>query len=106
MLPQRRAMERLLWWLIAGTRGGRTRGMMIQALKRMPRNANQLAEELKLDYKTVRHHLGVLARNGVISQTGHGYGVTYFLSAELEESYPLFETIWAQIGKNEKSSER
>jgi len=101
--PQGEAVERLLWWLIAGTRGGATRGMIIQALKQMPRNANQLADELKLDYKTVRHHLGILAKNGMVSQTGNSYAVTYFLSAELEERYNVFETIWGRIGKNKKS---
>jgi len=80
--------------------------MMISALKAMPRNANQLASDLKLDYKTIRHHLVVLGKNGLISSTGEGYGTTYFLSSELNENYELFEEIWKKIGKTKKSKIR
>ncbi len=52
--------KRLLWWLIAGTRGGVNRARIILALHDLPSNANQLAEHLGLDYKTIRHHLDVL----------------------------------------------
>jgi len=97
-----RATERLLWWLIAGTKGGRTRASIIAALREMPRNANQLAEVLNIDYKTVRHHLEILTENGMVTFTGNGYGTTYFLSPELEENYQTFEEIWRKIGKKDK----
>lgn len=102
VLPRKDSVERLLWWLVAGTKGGGTRAIIIAALKEMPRNANQLASELNLDYKTVRHHLGVLSKNGIVSLVGDGYGATYFLSSELDENYPLFREIWRKIGKNKK----
>jgi predicted ArsR family transcriptional regulator len=73
---------------------------MIAALKEMPRNPNQLASDLRLDYKTIRHHLEVLVKNGIVTTTGKGYGTTYFLSSDASESYPLFEEIWKKIGKN------
>jgi len=103
MFPQKESFKRLLWWLLAGTKGGRTRATIIAALKEMPRNANQLAGDLQLDYKTIRHHLEVLMKNGMVSPTGDGYGTTYFLSSELNENYQLFEQIWTEIGKNKKS---
>ncbi len=103
MVSRQESIERLLWWLIAGTKGGGTRATMIAALHEVPANANQLAEKLKLDYKTVRHHLGVLAKNGMILAVGEGYGITYVLSVELEESYAMFEEIWSKIGESEKS---
>jgi DNA-binding transcriptional ArsR family regulator len=103
VLPQKESIERLLWWLIAGTKGGGTRAMVIAALKEMPRNANQLAGDLKLDYKTIRHHLKLLANNRIVSCTGEGYGTTYFLTSELNENYQLFERIWEKLGKNKKS---
>ena len=78
--------------------------MIISALNEMPRNANQLSVALKLDYKTIRHHLGVLLRNGIISSTGNTYGTTYFLSLELEEEYNVFEEIWEKIGKKKKKN--
>lgn len=39
-------MEKALWYLIAGTRGGANRARIIRLLDAQPRNANQLADEL------------------------------------------------------------
>jgi len=92
----------LLGWLIAGTRGGVTRAQIIEALKETPQNANQLANLLKLDYRTIRHHLEVLQKNGIITSAGDRYGTTYFLSPEMEENYALFEEILKKIWQREK----
>jgi DNA-binding transcriptional ArsR family regulator len=94
-----RSLKYLLGWLIAGTRGGPTRAKMIQALKETPQNANQLATLLKMDYKTMRHHLEVLEKNKIITSIGDRYGATYFLSQTMEENYGLFEEIMNKIGK-------
>jgi DNA-binding transcriptional ArsR family regulator len=92
-------LKRLLWWLIAGTRGGINRARVIVELRERPYNANQLAEVLGLDYKTVRHHLELLKEHGVIVPQGEGYGTVFFLSAEMEADYHEFEQIWVKIGK-------
>jgi len=97
-----RSLKYLLGWLIAGTRGGITRAEMINALKETPQNANQLAKTLEKDYRTIRHHLEVLSKNGLITSAGEGYGTTYFLSAQLEENYGLFEEIMNRIWEKEK----
>ena len=97
------SIKRVLWWLIAGSRGGQTRGRIIIALKGTPQNANRLADALGMDYKTIKHHLGVLQKNGVITTVGEGYGLTYFLSSEVEENYSLFEEIWERIGNRVKN---
>jgi len=89
----------LLGWLIAGTRGGLTRAKIIMALREAPQNANQLASRLKMDYRTIRHHLEVLERNGLVVSAGETYGVTYFLSPAMEENYALFEEILKKVGK-------
>ncbi|MEM2816137.1 MAG: winged helix-turn-helix domain-containing protein, partial [Candidatus Bathyarchaeia archaeon] len=65
-MPSSRPIKYLLGWLIAGTRGGRTRAKIIMALKEAPQNANQLANRLKMDYRTIRHHLEVLEKNRLI----------------------------------------
>jgi predicted ArsR family transcriptional regulator len=52
-------MEKILWWLISGTRGGFNRGQIINLLQKRPYNSNQLAQKLELDYKTVRHHIKI-----------------------------------------------
>ncbi|MGD0644836.1 MAG: winged helix-turn-helix domain-containing protein [Candidatus Bathyarchaeia archaeon] len=94
-----RSLKYLLGWLIAGTRGGPTRAKIIEALKETPQNANQLAHSLKMDYKTMRHHLEVLEKNKIITSVGDRYGATYFLSQVMEENYFMFEEIMRKIGK-------
>ncbi len=97
-------MKRLLWWLLAGSKGGINRAKIIKLLRKRPYNANQLAEKLELDYKTVRHHLKVLVENNVITSSGSGgkkYGAMYFLSTSMDMNYDVFEEIWEQIGNNQ-----
>lgn len=66
-------VKRLLWWLLAGFAGGINRGRILEELFSQPRNANDLAKVLNLDYKTIRHHLGVLDKNNLITTAGNGY---------------------------------
>ncbi len=94
-----RSLKYLLWWLIAGTRGGASRAKIIESLKETPQNANQLANQLAMDYRTIRHHLKVLEKNKMINTAGEGYGTTYFLSQTLEENYVLFEEIVNRMWK-------
>lgn len=86
-------MEKVLWWLIGGSRGGRNRVRIIYALDDEPMNTNQLANSLDLDYKTVKHHLGLLEENGVVTTMGDGYGKTYFLSDRMEHNMDVLEDI-------------
>jgi DNA-binding transcriptional ArsR family regulator len=92
-------LKYLLGWLIAGTRGGPTRAKIIETLKENPQNANQLANQLKMDYRTIRHHLKVLEKNKIITSAGEGYGITYFLSPVMDENYALFEEILKRLWK-------
>jgi DNA-binding transcriptional ArsR family regulator len=92
------AVRRILWWVVAGNRGGANRARIILAIKNQPINANQLAQRLGMDYKTVRHHLSVLLKNRLILVVGEGYGSLYFLSPELEQNYEEFAKIWEKIG--------
>jgi DNA-binding transcriptional ArsR family regulator len=92
-----RPFKYILGWLIAGTRGGVTRAKIIQILKETPQNANQLANKLGMDYRTIRHHIAVLEKNRIITSAGEGYGTTYFLSPAMEDNYALFEEILKKI---------
>jgi len=92
-----RELKYLLGWLIAGTRGGVTRAQIIKVLNESPQNANQLATRLKMDYRTIRHHLQVLEKNGIITSKGDRYGLTYFLSPLMEANYGIFEEILKKI---------
>ncbi len=93
------AARRIIWWVFTGNRGGPNRARLIVALKERPMNANQLAEGLQMDYKTVRHHLNVLSKNRMIVVEGEGYGTMYFVSPELEQYYQEFMGIWDRIGR-------
>ncbi|HXX87227.1 MAG TPA: winged helix-turn-helix domain-containing protein [Candidatus Acidoferrum sp.] len=99
MSASARPFKYLLGWLIAGTRGGVSRAKIIQTLRETPQNANQLATLLGMDYRTIRHHIGVLEKNRIITSAGEGYGTTYFLSPVMEENYELFEEIVKKIWK-------
>lgn len=90
-------MKRLLWHLVAGTKGGFNRARIIKCLQKRPYNANRIAEKLDLDYKTVRHHIKVLEENNVIVSSGDKYGVVYFLSDNMENNLDIFEEIWKSI---------
>ena len=90
-------MKKILWWLIAGTKGGINRARIMHELHERHYNAHKLAEKLELDYKTVRHHIKVLEDNNVITATGEKYGTMYFLSSQMEENYELFQQIWSEI---------
>ncbi len=101
-----RPLKYMLGWLIAGTRGGVTRARIIETLRENPQNANQLANTLEMDYRTIRHHLKLLQKNRIIISTGDGYGTTYFLSTELEENYGLFEEIVNKLWKKQKREKK
>jgi len=87
-------LEKLLWWLITGKRGGVNRARIIKKLKERPYNAHQLSKELDLDYKTVRHHIKILVENNVIKPTGDSYSKLYFLTDDVEKNYEIFQEIW------------
>ena len=86
-------MEKALWYLLAGTRGGPNRVRLIRAIADRPRNANQLAEHVGLDYNTVRHHLDMLLEHDVVERSGEEYGALYFLTDRFERHRETFEQI-------------
>jgi len=87
------SVERILWWLCGSSIGAATRVRMLLAIRERPRNALQLAEALDVDYTTVRHHLRVLGRNGLVTPAGERYGQVYFLSSSMESHWDAFERI-------------
>jgi len=86
--------------LIGSTKGGANRAKIIDLLNSHPANANQISSELKLDYKTVIHHLKALVDNGlIITENKESYGATYFLTTLMEKNYEAFKEILVKIGK-------
>lgn len=86
-------MEGVLWYLLASSRGAATRARILEVIREQPRNANQLAKELDLDYTTVRHHLDVLVDDNVLRRTGDGYGDIYLCTEQIEQNWDTVEEI-------------
>ena len=98
--------KRALWFLFAGSRGGENRIRIIDFLKKRPYNINQLAEALRVDYKLVQHHIGVLERNNMVTRAGEKYAVLYFISNYLEANIEAFNEIQDAIEKQNKSGKK
>ena len=52
-----------------------------------------MSTQLQLDYKAIKHHLGVLEKNNLVQKIGEKYGTIFFLSSLLEENIKLFDEI-------------
>jgi predicted ArsR family transcriptional regulator len=90
-------MEKALWYLFVGTRGGATRARIVRLLDERPRNANQLHEELEIDYNSVRHHLDMLADHDVVESGDQTYGRLYFLTDRFDRHREEFEEITEHV---------
>ena len=94
-------MKNLIWYLIAGTKGGITRARILELLQKNPANAHQISQKLVLDYKTVRHHLSILDKNKFIyAIEKNKYGTVYFLSEQMQSNINIFNSILDKIGNN------
>jgi DNA-binding transcriptional ArsR family regulator len=88
------AFRSLLWYLLAGTRGGPNRIRILEALRERPANAHQLAELLGVDYRTVRHHLKLLEQNGLVARpAGSAYASPYELTPYLAANFHEVESV-------------
>ena len=86
-------MEDVLWHLLASSRGGPSRVRILRAIDERPRNANQLADALDLDYTTVRHHLDRLVENNVVRSTENDYGAVYLITDQARSNWATVEEI-------------
>ncbi len=86
-------MNGVLWYVLTGTSGGQNRLRVLRVLRERPRNANQLAKRLDLDYTTVRHHLSVLEEHDLVTKAGDGYGVIYQVSGTVQDHWETIEQI-------------
>ena len=93
--------KRLLWFIFAGSRGGLNRLRIISTLKKQPKNTNQLANELGLDYKAIQHHINVLVKNNLLVKEGEKYGITFFISTFLEVNMESFDEIAQKLDRRE-----
>ena len=89
-------------YFLTGTRGGMNRIELIKLLIKKSLNANEIREKLKLDYKTVQHHLRLLVKNRFIKMSGDKYGAIYNLTDEFKLQISVFMEILAKVNKSLK----
>ncbi len=87
----------VFWLLFVGSRGGTNRIRIMSVLRNRPRNRNQLATELGIDYKNIQHHIKVLEENNLVKKIGNLYGVKYYVSALFENNEIVFDEIVARL---------
>ncbi|UTF53468.1 winged helix-turn-helix domain-containing protein [Natronosalvus rutilus] len=96
-------MEDVLWYVLASSRGGPTRVRILRALEERPRNANQLATELELDYTTIRHHLDVLMENNVVRRTDDDYAAVYLFTDQVRSNWDTVETVLEAVDSDSEA---
>ena len=87
----------VFWLLFVGSRGGTNRIRIMSVLRNRPRNRNQLATELGIDYKNIQHHIKVLEGNNLVKKIGNQYGLIYCVSALFENNEIVFDEIVARL---------
>lgn len=91
------SFNRLVWWLLKATRGGDMRTKIMKSIMDEPKNANRIRRELGVNYRTIEHHLKVLADNTLVMSQGDRYGKIYFLSPSASKNLDIFQRIFDEV---------
>jgi len=96
-------MKYVFLYLTEASRGGPTRQQILKCIEKTPKNNNQIAEELSLDYKTIQHHLKVLMENSIIGTINKGgYGAVHYIHEDIKQYMKELEENWNKSGKTLK----
>ncbi len=93
--------KNLLFYVFVGSRGGNNRIRIMDSLQISPKNTNQLANELNLNYRAIQHHIEVLEKNNLIAKVGDKYGTNYFPSNFFDVNIEIFNEMIFKSKKGE-----
>lgn len=97
------SFEKNLSYILLGQKGGKNRIQIIELLNERPYNLHQLTKVLNLNYRTIEHHMSVLAKHELITAaTSEKYGKIYYLSPEMESKIGILEEIREKVKIFEK----
>ena len=99
-------MNELFTSVFTGMSGRYTRLRIICSITEIPMNTLELSKKLELDYKTIKHNIGVLEKNNLIIRQGTGYGDMFFpsdlISMNLPTLYKVIRKVEDKLDKSEK----
>ena len=99
-------MNELFTSVFTGMGGRYTRLRIICSITEIPMNTLELSKKLELDYKTIKHNIGVLEKNNLIIRQGAGYGDMFFpsdlISMNLSTLYKVIRKVEDKLDKSEK----
>lgn len=98
-------LKQELSYLMLGQQGGENRIKILESVRERSYNINQLSNELKLNYRTIKHHIDILLEHDLIVSSGEGYGDVYFISPKLEKNYDVLKEIESKLHTVSKSPE-
>lgn len=85
--------------LILSRSGGRTTARIIDELLETPKNANQLSRSLKLNYKTIMHHITIMQEHDYITKNKFKKTYYYHLTDKLIKNLDEYIYIKKELEK-------
>jgi predicted transcriptional regulator len=99
-------MNELFTSVFTGMSGRYTRLRIICSITEIPLDTLELSKKLELDYKTIKHNIGVLEKNNLIIRQGAGNGDMFFpsdlISMNLPTLYKVIRKVEDKLDKSEK----
>jgi predicted transcriptional regulator len=54
--------QQTIYWLIAGSKGGKSRISILKEIEKKPANLNEISKITRMNYKTAQHHIELMEK--------------------------------------------